>query len=431
MSEFKNYFDGIDTTANTAAECGEIRSKAARIKKRRKVASSALGVTLAVMMTTTVAVSAAGGWDISEIIGRWFKGNTELISDNLSVVTAENVENGFEFINISPNGAVVDDNMAVIFLDVTRNDGNIFDSGEYTATTKDGEIFYDSNGENGLIEPHFYFEIIDESFTMLNKANEDFIFTFDSSVPARQYLVDDGNPADNSITIAVCCDISTLRQMYFRGLEAAKNNDEVTVRYSDASGNFDYEIKSIKFKLGSLTEKRNNVISQYKNGGILIDSFVPERIFGSWNGEFNFDIKSPKTASVQPNREAIFKVNPSNPNEDGVLEKYDYSFNVEKITVSQMSVSFELDGEAPEQQRFLETWKIGEIIMKNGNTVQISSDGNTTPSIFREGGNVNENLPSEYTSETWHISASVMLPEPIDPDEVEAVRLGDTTFPIE
>lgn len=431
MSAFKNYFDGIDTKANTSAECGEIRSKAAKIKKRRKAAASAVGVTLAVMMTTTVAVSAAGGWDITEIIGRWFKGNTELITDNLSTVTAENVENGFEFINISPNGAVVDENMLVIFLDVTRNDGNIFDSGEYTATTRDGEIFYGSSGETRLFEPHFYFDVMGASFTMLKKTGDDFVFSFDSSAPVRQYLVDDGNPADNSITIAVCCDMSTLRQMYLTGLEAAKNNDEAEVREADASGKFDYEIESLKLKLGSFTEKRNNVISQYKNGGVLIDSFVPERIFGSWNGELKFDIKSPKTASVQPNREAIFKVNPSNPNADGVFEKYDYSFNVEKITVSQMSVSFELNGEAPEQARFLDTWNIGEIIMKNGDTVTITPDGSSTPSILREFGNVNENLPSEYTSETWSISASVMLTEPIDPDEVEAVRLGDTVFPIE
>ncbi|MDE6710218.1 MAG: hypothetical protein K2J76_07000, partial [Oscillospiraceae bacterium] len=404
MSEFKNYFDNVDTKANTAAECGEIRSRAAKIKKRRKIATSSLGVTLAVMMTTTVAVSAAGGWSISEIIGRWFKGNTELITDNLSTVTAENVENSFEFINISPNGAVVDDNMIVFFLDVTRNDGNIFDSGEYAAATKDGEIFYDSNGETRLFDPHFYFDVISADFKMLRKNGDDFGFRFDGSAPVRQYLVDDGNPADNSITIAFCCDKSAMRSMFLTGLEASVNNDEADVRASDASGNFDYEIKSLKLKLGGLTEKRNNVVNQYKNGGILIDSFVPERIFGSWDGELKFDIKYPKNVSVQPNREAIFKVNPSDPNEDGVLEKYDYSFNVDKITVSQMSVSFELNGKAPEQSRFLETWNIGEIIMKNGDTVAITSDG-TTPSIFREGGNINERLSTEYTSETWHVSA--------------------------
>lgn len=425
MSTFKNYFDSIDTNANTAEECGEIRSKAAKIKKRRKIASSAAGVTLAVIMTTTVAVSAAGGWDITEIIGRWFKGNTELISDNLSVVTAENVENSFEFINISPNGAVVDENMVVFFLDVTRNDGKVFDSGEYTATTKDGEVFYDSNGETRLFEPHFYFDVMGASFATLNKVGDDHTFTFDGSAPVRQYLVDDGNSSDNKITIAFCCDMSALREMHLRNFNTMIIGSEVI----DIRDKFDYEIKSLKLKLGGLTEKRNNVVSQYKNGGILIDSFVPERIFGSWNGELNFDIKSPKTASVQPNREAIFKVNPSDLNEDGVLEKYDYSFNVDKITVSQMSVSFELNGKAPEQSRFLDTWNIGEIIMKNGDTVAITSDG-TTPSIFREGGNINELLSTEYTSETWHVSASVMLTKPIDPDGVEAVRLGDTVFPI-
>ncbi len=148
MSEFKNYFDGIDTTANTAAECGEIRSKAARIKKRRKVASSALGVTLAVMMTTTVAVSAAGGWDISEIIGRWFKGNASSVMDNLSEVTVSELdENNFGALELTPRGAVTDDNVIILFMDVTRTDGGVFDHTEYELTDKEGNVVYDKNGD--------------------------------------------------------------------------------------------------------------------------------------------------------------------------------------------------------------------------------------------------------------------------------------------
>ena len=131
MSIFKNYFDGIDTSTNMAAECGEIRERASKIKKRRKIASSTLGVTLAVMMTTTVAVSAAGGWDITEIIGRWFKGNTESITDNLSEVRLEDnevvVAGNFE---LTQRGSVADDNMLIVFMDVTKTDGGVFDSAE-------------------------------------------------------------------------------------------------------------------------------------------------------------------------------------------------------------------------------------------------------------------------------------------------------------
>lgn len=426
MSAFKNYFDGIDTAANTAAECGEIRSKAAKIKKRRKAATSAVGVTLAVMMTTTVAVSAAGGWDITEIIGRWFKGDTASITDNLSVVTAENAENKSEIFDVAPNGSVIDDNMIIFFLDVTRNDGNIFDCEEYAVTTKDGSIVYDSNGEKLMDIPQYYFDNSDVKFVINITEENGFNYDSERGVPYRQYLVDDGSPSDNKITIAFCCDRTSLESQLGEKCYMPTGTEAIDI--SDAKR---CEFKSVKLNIGSLVSKKDFVLSQ-RDGCYFIDRCSTERIDGSWNGELMFDIKSAKSVTIEPNRASTFEVYPVNLNRNDVPEKYGYSFNVDKITLSQMSVSFDISAESPDRDSYIETLKIGEIIMKNGDTLTIQSDS-LVPCLYHESGGINAILPTEYQSPNnkWEISASIMLTEPIDPDEVEAVRLGDTTFPIE
>lgn len=425
MSAFKNYFDGIDTTANTAAECGEIRSKAAKIKKRRKVASSALGVTLAVMMTTTVAVSAVGGWNITEIIGRWFNGDTELITDNIAAVTEENAENKFEFLDISPNGAIIDKNMIIFFLDVTRNDGNIFDCAEFNLARKDGSLFYDTNGETVAFMPMYYFDYSAPSFVVNVSFGEDINYDGEYIVPTRQYIVDDGDPTDNKITAAFCCDRTSLESQM-------RANGKMTVgsEVIDVSDKLSYEIKSVKLKTGGLADRRIRVLYEYDDGSCSVDGFSTERINGGWSGELMLDFEPSKsnTVTIEPNKASTFKVHPAGTN--GALEEYDNSFNVERITLSQMSISFDMSAEAPEQERFIETYRIGEIIMKNGDTIPIQPY-TLVPCLYHESGNLNEHLPPEQHSTKWEISGSVMLTEPIDPDDVAAVRLGDTTFPIE
>lgn len=414
MSAYKNYFDGIDTNANTAEECGEIRSKAAKIKKRRKIATSALGVTLAVMMTTTVAVSAVGGWDITEIIGRWFKGNAASITDNLSVVTAENAENKFEFLDIAPNGAVIDDNMIIFFIDVTRNDGNVFDCAEYEQTTKDGDIFYGFDGETVPAMPLYYFSLIELNFLIDENIDGGVTYNHKYGTLTRQYLVDDGSPNDNKLTIAFCCDRAAIESQM-------SEIDKMVVgsKVIDISDTFSYNITGVDLRLGSLTHHRNILLYQDENGFYHGDSFVAERITGHWNSELKFDIKPAKTVTVEPNRESAFRIY-TNGGENGV-----HSFTVKNITLSQMSINYELEGDAPEKDSSLESWNIGEIIMKNGDTLTIMPNS-YVPSLKHEQGN-----QFYHEQKTWWVSGSVMLTEPIDPDEVEAVRLGDTTFPIE
>lgn len=428
MSAFKNYFDGIDTTADMAAECGEIRSKAAKIRKRRKIATSSLGVTLAVMMTTTVAASAAGGWNITEIIGRWFNGNTDSITDNLSVVTAENAENQFEFLDISPNGSVIDDNMIIFFLDVTRNDGGIFDCEVQPITIEDGSIYYDPDGNTFPSRPWYNFHTnSNDGIKFVVNVTESNGFNYDAhlGVASRQYLVDDDNPTDNKMTIALCCDINSIKSQL--------SEDKKMIIGSEAVGAGElnsYTIKSVKLKLGTLEGRKDFILYRIEAAdSYFVGDFSSEFITGNWEGELMIDIKPSKTVTFEPNMASTFLVNNGKLNEDGILETFGYSFNVEKITLSQMSISFEMTGEAPEEHRYLEDLRIGEIIMKNGNTIVLQPDS-LVPGLYSNRGFANEYLPDFMKSTEWRVRGSVMLTEPIDPDDVAAVRLGDTTFPV-
>lgn len=428
MSAFKNYFDGVDTNANMAAECGEIRSKAAKIRKRRKIATSSLGVTLAVMMTTTVAVSAAGGWNITEIIGRLFNGNTESIENNIAAVTAEKAENQFEFLDISPNGSVIDDNMIIFFLDVTRNDGGIFDCEVQPITIEDGSIYYDPDGNTFPSRPWYnFYTNSNDGIKFVANVTESNGFNYDAAVGvhSRQYIVDDDDPTDNKMTIAFCCDRKSISSQLGEDKKVTIGSEAVGAGELNS-----YTIKSVKLKLGTLEGRKDFILYRIEaTDSYFVGDFSSEYISGNWEGELMLDIKPSKTVTFEPNMASTFLVNNGKINEDGILETFGYSFNVEKITLSQMSVSFEMTGEAPEEHRYLESWKIGEIIMKNGDTLTIQPDS-FVPSLYSDQGSTNEFLPDFMKSTEWQVHGSVMLTEPIDPDEVEAVRLGDTTFPV-
>lgn len=402
MSIFKNYFDGIDTRTNTADECGEIRERVSKIKKRRKIASSTLGVTLAVMMTTTVAVSAAGGWDITEIIGRWFKGNTESITDNLSEVRLEDnevvVAGNFE---LTQRGSVADDNMLIVFMDVTKTDGGVFDSAEYTVEDKDGNIYYSESGESYTEKPVYWFDV---SYSRLfaeapPPEGYDFNRTWRlEGIPVRQYAVEDGDPCDNKITIAFCFDKTTL------------------YRYEDAR---DSEIKYIELYLGNLHGSK--VTFEPYGGGVMAKASEIENIPFSWKGKLVFDTAPTEDVIItEPNREAGFKTT-----DRGGITEYDQSFEVTSISVSKISLSVSLKAPAPEMDSFLIDHDMAEIILKNGDRINVSNDWNV-PRLTRGGGYL-----VAYSTGDWEENISFMFKSPIDPDEIEAVRLGDTTFPIE
>lgn len=420
MSIFKNYFDGIDTSTNMAAECGEIRERASKIKKRRKIASSTLGVTLAVMMTTTVAVSAAGGWNITEIIGRWFKGNTESITDNLSEVTVlELEENNFGALEITPKGMVTDDNVIVLFMDVTRTDGGVFDHTEYEVTDKDGNILYDENGNTYKAVPWCHFGVMEAKAYVAWTAHvgdEVYNNKWDWDMDVRQYEVDDGNPYDNKMTMAFCFDKTRTKEVF----EAAKDDPNIE----------NMRLEDMTLRLCNIKDEREtSEISEGSGvyeGKTVINSKVYEyeKLPLIWNAKLSLNTPPVDNKTVTPNSNTTIKVT-----DTGGINQYDRSFKVTNISVSKISLSFDLEAPVLDFWNMPVYYDISAIIMKNGDVIELTKERE----IVRDMRSLTRHIT--YTEEdgastNWE-HMSIILKDPIDPNDVAAVRIGDTTFPIE
>lgn len=402
MSIFKKYLDNINIDADIDNELRKIVSKADRLKKRRKIKSYMIGALAAGMMTTTVAVGASYNWSISEIMEAWFGENTQTLVENISIVTAENVENNFEHLNINPNGAIVDDNMIIIFLDVERTDGNSFNCKSYTVTDTNGNIYYDNN-DTTLEEIPFYDFSISDAAAMISALDGDYKYSYETKIPVRQYLVSDENPEDNKITLAFCFDKTVIT-----------NNAENDIEHYA-------EINSVKLDFRDLEGRKVNIVK--KGNAECYDKAVFEKSEGSWYGELKLDTQHGKQITIEPNQMAKFNI--EHEKSYGTLEKAEYNFNVKKISISQMSVSLELEGEQPKISSSLYPYCIGEIIMKNGETIMICPDSRI-PVIKREGGNDS----SIYRSDKWEINMSIMLEKPIDPNDISQVRIGNRLFEI-
>lgn len=420
MSEFKNYFDSVDTKANTAAECGEIRSRAAKIKKRRKIASSGLGVTLAVMMTTTVAVSAVGGWDITQIIGRWFKGNTASVMDNLSEVTVlELGEDNFGALELTPRGAVADENVIILFMDVTRTDGGVFDHTEYEVTDKEGNVVYDKNGNAYKDVPWCYFNVSQADANVAWTAyagDEVYHHKWDWDMEVRQYEVDDGNPYDNKMTMAFCFDKRRTKEIF----GASKDNANIT----------DIRLEDITLRIGNLkTKKETYELSE--GSGVYEDKTVinskdheVENLPLMWNATLTFDTAPIDNITVKPNSNTTIKVTDTNG-----MNQYGRSFTVKNISASKISLSFDLEAPPYDFWNMPEYYDITSIIMKNGDVIDVTKEQEIvrgTRSLTRSGNYTElDGVRTDYEHFT------LIFKDPIDPNDVAAVRIGDTTFPIE
>lgn len=420
MSTFKNYFDDVDTNANTTAECGEIRSKAAKIKKRRKIASSGLGVTLAVMMTTTVAVSAVGGWDITEIIGRWFKGNTFSVMDNLSEVTVlELDENTFGALDLTPRGAVTDENVIILFMDVTRTDGGVFDHTEYELTDKEGNVVYDKNGDAYTDTPWCYFNVSQADANVAWTAyvgDEVYHHKWDWDMEVRQYEVDDGNPYDNKMTMAFCFDKTKTKEIF----EVAEDNPNIT----------DMRLEDITLRIGNLkTKKETCELSEGSGvyeGKTVINSEIydVENLPLIWNATLTFDPAPIDNKTVAPDSNTTIKVV-----DTSGMNQYDRSFTVKNISVSRISLSFDLEASPLEFWNMPEYYDITSIIMKNGDVIDVTNEQAIVRgmrSLTRSGNYTDlDGVRTDFEHFT------LIFKDPVDPNDVAAVRIGDTTFPIE
>lgn len=386
MNKYNRILSEIESRNTITDDFTAVKSKIRKIKTRRRRTRLASIAAAAVLTTSVTAAAAAYNWDIRAITAAWFGGKTEHIAEStLDEITADNVTNTFNDIAVEPKGAVYDENIAVIFMEISRTDGGIFDCTPYEALTAEGEPY--SNGSSMTESPQYKFDDCD----MYIPAGGNWIRG--RRFLSRCYFVDDGNPADEKITAAFCM-------------------DSIALNGSD---------NKVHIEFGSL--RKEQYTFRKNSVGTMMEPYTVETLDGLWSGDIDLGgVRPTDSKKITPNSSTEMHISYQD-GSPGVHE-----FDVTELSVSKISVNAKLRSDTPEEMMFLLEFGVGEITMRDGRTIPICPDF-SIPNFIAESGNLTGlNVPQE---EEWKINATFMLQESIDPDDVAAVKLGSTVFEME
>lgn len=397
MSIYKEYMDGITQDGCSDTQLSRIKKEAAKRRSAKNRRHIAAAVTAGVMMFSATA-AAAWDRDIFSLAAKWLRISEDSASENMSEAhTAYLNTDTFKDrdVQIIPRSFYTDGSAGLLFIDITRTDGKIFDCASYDVYTEDGTPYIDP--ETGMQETHtpqIYFDHLSVAavYTDDNGAVNDLL-----PLPCRTYVLEDDDPADSFITLAVFMDSSKFHE----GEET-----ELSVYLGDLMTNKPYMKKG-------------------DNGTFWYEFNITEGIPGIWQGGISIDPKVCDRITLSPDAPSVFAAYPQYPDEDGVMRREDVSFTVDSITVSEMTMSFGVHSQRPEKMLFFDIYSAGEIFMKDGSSFAVCRDY-TVPSVCAEGGN----LPDIGDDTQWTCNVSVMLPEAVDIDEIAAIRLGSETFEV-
>lgn len=399
MNRYKEILSGIESSSSLSEEISAVTSRGRKIKSRRRHIGAAC-IAAAVVLTTSV-TAAAYNWDIRAITGAWFGGKTEYIADNMLKVTVLNEENSFDGLIIEPKGAIYDKNLAIVFMDLIRTDGGIFNCTPYEAKTMQGEIYIDPiKNENREDIPQYKFGSLDMYIPCptppnLSRSDQGGFFLAQRFL-SKAYRVEDNDPSDEKITMAFCMDSQYLD----------KDNNTVYIAFNS--------LNAIECYFSSMNGK-----------GTLLTPYVAETISGSWKGNVVFeDIKMCGSKQIPADKNTVMKVAYQNG------KATDHEFTVTELSVSQISVNAKMYSENPDESMFLIEFGIGEVIMKDGSVHPICPDLSVPNFITENSGNLVLDIVGLEMPDKWEINATYMLQESIDPENVSAVKIGDTIFEI-
>lgn len=413
MSIYKNYFDGINSKTDTSAQCGKIAAKAAKIKsRRRRAVTCAAGMTAAVMLTTTAAANAYN-LSIGDILRKWFGSGAETVSDNLSEITFTKLEeNNFGALELTPKGMVTDDNVIVLFMDVTRTDGGIFDLTEYEVADKEGNVLHSADGDTYKETPYYKFGVSTAKANVAWTAragDEVYHHKWDYDMEVRQYQVDDGDPADNKMTVAFCFDKTSTSEI----LEVQKD---------ERAGISDMRIEDLTLRLGDLICKKYT--GEKTAYGILLTDHEAEDLPLIWNAEIAYNAAPADSITVKPEACTNVRVTDS-----GGIKEYDRSFTVKNISLSKISLSVDLEAPPYDFWNYPLYYDIADIIMKNGDVVRLTREQSLINDIRMLDRHIKYTDENGVSTDLEHFS--IILKDAVDPADVKAVRVGDTVFDID
>ena len=212
------------------------------------------------------------------------------------------------------------------------------------------------------------------------------------------------------MTMAFCFDKTNIKETLKLGAENADIIENM-------------RIEDITLRLCNLRDTRDRFMRKHGDGS-LFEQYYAENVPFIWNATLSMNFPPLESITAEPNSEATFKIT-----DNGGAAEYDYSYTVKNISVSKISLSFDLEAPRNSFDSYLLHYDIADIILKNGDVIEVAKEREferKLPYLSREGWYTDTDGNS-----TRFEHVSFILTEPIDPDEVAAVRLGDTTFPIE
>lgn len=382
MNRYKEILSGLESGNSLSEDISAVISRGRKIKSRRRHIGA--GCIAAAAILTTSVTAAAYNWDIRAIVESWFGGKTESIYENMLEITVENEENRFDDLVFEPKGAVYDENVLIVFMDVTRTDGKIFDCAPYTPIFEDGTPYEDS------WEPGHHFRDV-HVYRTDSFVEDGTTYMWDVPFPTRHCIVKDDDLSDGKITVAFCIN--------------AENMDKST--------------NKLHMEFGRLEEERDTIDHVDMQNVIHVNENIIETIYGTWNGDIIFELEPCSIKRIIPYKTAEVNITHQN----GDFDKHD--FTVTELSASPISLNLKLESELADEMLFFTPLWIGEIIMKDGSVYQIYPNSEL-PCICSESGNII--FSGLERPDKWRVNVTYMLREPIDPNDVSAVKIGNTTF---
>lgn len=387
MNRYKEILSELESGNSLSEDISAVTDRGRKIRKKRRHMGAACIAAAAILTTSVTAAAAAYNWDIRAITEAWFGGKTEYISDNMFEVTVLNEKNRFDDLVFEPKGAVYDENVLIVFMDITRTDGGIFDCTPYTPLFEDGTPY---EGDLELVPGHYFRDIHvyrTDSFT-----EDGTTYMWDVPFRTGECVVADDDPSDGRLTMAFCI--------------SAENMEKGT--------------NEIHMEFGRLEEARDTVDHVDVRNWVYTNQNITEVMFGTWSGDVTFEPEPCSTKRIAPYEKA--EVNITHQHEG--FDKHE--FTVTELSVSQISLNLKLESELADEMLFFTPLWIGEIIMKDGSVYKIYQSSSEDHAIVSESGNII--WSGVERPDKWRVNVTYMLREPIDPNDVSAVKIGNTVF---
>ena len=319
----------------------------------------------------------------------------------LMQINAENVVTKGENVDIEIAGAAYCDGIGTVFMNITRNDGEIFDLAEYSIPDTNGNPYIYDDGVMAAAIPDIKFAYHNTSVDITKPipGNEGSLYTDSLPVSVKQYIVKDENSSDNKVTIASCFDISELKE---------------------TNAALHFELSCLTTSRQRITGKKKAVMADGEVKTVYItEEEIYEELDCGWAGDLSLCFNESEKRVITPKETVSLEFY----NQSGNSRRY-YDFSLEKLTVSNFSVSMELEATTPDEWLLPFIYDIGEIVLKNGKTIEFGNHGEV-PYFYKETGNL---LGNDKNYDKWNIKETYLLNEPVDLQQIDYVKIGEKEF---